>query len=365
MALRRSIIRRGRCRRLALVVTVAMLVAALSSSWHDRGGATQAALLRRRRLPAAETPVEASQRPVIEAEPTSGEEQLRLVNAALVELQVESTPWRVVKLMVPVVPEVAQWWSDVNDTSFSFKFVSTLTGAPQIHVQAISDLPLKVEDVQVDGVFGMVRLPDDAVLEGCRVGNMRVTAGFKPLSSLGAIRGLLVMCPVRPQPSSSVDFLDKQPWPFFRLLLRFFLMPGLLLLLPGILSFPTQPGHLIAGVFLTMASVICLSCVITALILIVQKHCVKHVRRWQRLLRLRGLMRRALNVRGAYGEGSPCCICLGDFSYADPLIVLLPCRHALHRECYGSWVGADSYPSHELICPLCRCRAQAIGKLGP
>eukprot|EP00913_Durusdinium_trenchii_P032820 g30725.t1 len=76
------------------------------------------------------------------------------------------------------------------------------------------------------------------------------------------------------------------------------------------------------------------------------------LRRRRRLWRLSSLGRRKVPVNVAYGEGEPCCICFGTEDEAN--ICLLPCRHSLHAGCYRSWICTDSYPSRDLICPICR-----------
>merc|ERR1719183_608877 len=107
--------------------------------------------------------------------------------------------------------------------------------------------------------------------------------------------------------------------------------------------------QLLVGAVFAFVSLVCLSCFTTVVILIVQRHCIHHARRWRRLWRLRSLTRRASHVDAAFGIGGPCCICLGEPSPLDRIIALLPCRHALHRECYMNWVRAESYPSRDLI----------------
>merc|ERR1712072_590539 len=122
----------------------------------------------------------------------------------------------------------------------------------------------------------------------------------------------------------------------------------MLLLMPGILNFPSQPGQLLVGACLAIASIVCLSCLTTVFIIVAQKHCIRYARRAKRLWRLRILTRRASRVNTAFGANGPCCICLGETSSVDPVIALLPFRHALHRECYANWVRAFSYLSHDL-----------------
>jgi len=44
------------------------------------------------------------------------------------------------------------------------------------------------------------------------------------------------------------------------------------------------------------------------------------------------------------------------------MIALLPCKHSLHDGCYSEWIQSTAYPSPlELLCPLCRRGAQAVG----
>ncbi|OLP90541.1 membrane protein [Symbiodinium microadriaticum] len=166
---------------------------------------------------------------------------------------------------------------------------------------------------------------------------------------------------VHPSPSESLQnsrILLPQGHP-----MRWLLLPWLLLLLPFIVGSSLGPFALLGGAALTLASIACLSFLIAVLIVIVQRRCIHCTRRWRRLWRLRMLQRRPKQIATAFGDSGPCCICLGESDSRDSLIALLPCRHALHAECYASWVSADAYPSSNLICPVCRCGAEAIGKL--
>lgn len=287
----------------------------------------------------------------------------KLLDVQLVELQADTAPWRVVKILVPLTPEVARWWSGAAAGDFSAHVVPPLTGSPQLHIQISTAQTFEVNGMQLHGIHAVVDLPEDALLESCHVGSTRVAAAFEPLAELGPIRALLVDCPVKPK-VSNMWFGERGPVYGFlaRLLFRLFLMPGIFLLMPG-MSYPSRPWKLLAGACLTIASIVCLSCLTTVLIIVAQKRCVHCTRRWRRVWHLRSLTRHAALVDTVFGAGGPCCICLGETSLDDPVIVLLPCRHALHRECYVNWVRADAYPSRDLICPLCRHRAEAIGKL--
>jgi len=183
-----------------------------------------------------------------------------------------------------------------------------------------------------------------------------------PLADLGPIRALLVSCPVRTGGGNAMatarNVLNG------RYPLGWLLIPWLVLL-PFVLGASIGPVALLGGACLTLALIACISLILAVLMLFVQRRCILFTRRWRRLWRLKALMRRPSLISHAFGDAGPCCICLGEADEREKLIALLPCRHALHGECYSSWVRADSYPSHDLICPLCRRRAEAIGKLGP
>lgn len=291
-----------------------------------------------------------------------------LVRAPLVELQVESHPLRVAKVVVPICPQVAKWWTE-DHAKVTARVEPSLTGvhAPRVLVQIIGGRPLEVAGLQAQGVHLVVDLPEGAVLEDCHVGSVRVTADFEPLVGLGPIRALLIVCPVRPGAGASGPLLAVRVALASGGPLRWLVLPWLLLLLPFYFGSSIGPVALLGGACLTLASIACLSFVAAVVIVVVQRRCALCTRRWRRLYRLRALARRPASVHAAFGDAGPCCICLAeaDSNQRDRLIALLPCRHALHDECYSSWVGADAYPSHELICPLCRARTEAIGKLAP
>jgi len=290
-------------------------------------------------------------------------EVTELLHVPMVELQVENVPWRVAKLLVPLSPEVARWWTEVDVSNFSKRLHHPLTGHPQVHVHVLGGPPLEINGGSVPGVHVAIELPDGAVLEACEVRPILVTAEFEPLAALGPIRALLVSCPVRAGGGGAM--VTARSALGGRHPCRWLLLPWLLLLLPFVVGSSIGPMALLAGACLTLASIACLSFIIAALIVVVQRRCVSCTRRWRRLWRLRTLARRPLRISAAFGDTGPCCICLAESDQREKLIALLPCRHALHEECYSSWVRADAYPSLELICPLCRRRADAIGKLGP
>eukprot|EP00931_Biecheleriopsis_adriatica_P029627 TRINITY_DN17563_c0_g1_i1.p1 TRINITY_DN17563_c0_g1~~TRINITY_DN17563_c0_g1_i1.p1 ORF type:complete len:368 (-),score=40.91 TRINITY_DN17563_c0_g1_i1:10-1113(-) len=288
------------------------------------------------------------------------EEHIGLVDVQMVELQIESTPRRVSKLFVPLSPQVARWLTEGDSLRFQYRVERSLTGRPRIHVQ-VSGFPLKVGNVTAEGIHTALELPENAVVENCQIGMGRVTADLEPLAELGTVRAIVLMCPVKVSTDGltrALPLLLNRWHP-----LRWLLLPWIVLFLPFIVGSSIGPVALLGGAVLTLASIACLSFIIAILIVIIQRRCIHCTRRWRRLWRLRSLARRPSLVSAAFGESGPCCICLDESERRDSMIALLPCRHALHAECYANWVSADSYPSHNLICPVCRRRADGIGKL--
>jgi len=278
----------------------------------------------------------------------------------LVELQ-DERPWNMVKIMVPIREDLAKWWSDEENVSIvAARIDHRITGQPQVRLHIEGGSPPPVGEAEVQGYYAVVDLPEGAVVQAVNFGWIKVTAAVTPLAELGPIRALVVTCPMQTPPGMNIGAVGGKRHP-----LRWLLLPWFLLLLPFAAGSTVGPMALLAGACLMLASIACLSFVIAVLIVLVQRRCVLWTRRWRRLWRLRALARRSSRISAAYGDAGPCCICLAEADEREKLIALLPCRHALHEECYSSWVGADAYPSHDLICPLCRRRADAIGKLGP
>eukprot|EP00933_Yihiella_yeosuensis_P038175 TRINITY_DN32120_c0_g1_i1.p1 TRINITY_DN32120_c0_g1~~TRINITY_DN32120_c0_g1_i1.p1 ORF type:complete len:474 (+),score=74.83 TRINITY_DN32120_c0_g1_i1:161-1582(+) len=294
-------------------------------------------------------------------------QKIGLLDVQFLELQVENSSLRFAKLLVPSMPQVAKWWTESAGIHVSYRLERTLTSNPRIHVHIQGPhVPLVVGHYEAEGVHATIELPERILMEACQLGQVRVNADVPGLAGLGPLQALLVVCQVKPTSQmphwSSVGVHDLMP-PGGNPL-RWILLPWMLLLMPFIVGSQMGPMALLGGAALTLASIACLSFTIAILIVIVQRHCLHVARRWRRLWRLRSLARRPRSVGDVFGEGAPCCICLGDCDRDDgALIALLPCRHALHAECYHSWVRADAYPSHDLICPVCRRRAEAIGKL--
>mmetsp|Transcript_83017 Transcript_83017/g.231750 ORF Transcript_83017/g.231750 Transcript_83017/m.231750 type:complete len:469 (+) Transcript_83017:73-1479(+) len=281
-----------------------------------------------------------------------------LSEAAFIELEVVDVPWRVVKVLVPLEPRMARWWTSLDPGQFFVRVKNSNSGPPQIHVEVGSET-VGGADVHIRG---SVTLPEDAILQACRVGSKLVTADVGQLVDLGPIRALIIICPVRNSGSGNALAVARKVLNGHSPL-RWLLLPWIVMLMPFILGLSLGPAALVGGACLTLASFASLAFLLAILIVMLQRRCSHCTRRWRRLWRLRKLSRWPAQVDVAFGQHGPCCICLGEPTPSEALIALLPCRHALHIDCYKNWVRADSYPSHDLICPLCRRRAEAIGKL--
>lgn len=270
--------------------------------------------------------------------------QIRLTGTGLIELQEMTEPRIVTKVLVPLAPEVASWWSSA-DEALNVKLVPCLAGEPHVHLEVWGSSPFEFNRRKVDGVRTVIFLPYDTLIQDCRVDWVYVTAEFPPLNSLGLIRALHVACPLSADRTlggaTGHSILSGL---FFKVIFTWLLLPWPVLLMPLALWSMARPA--------VAASCACLA------------RCAHRARRKRRVWRLRALTRRARHIAGAFGQGEPCCICLGETSQ-EGMIALLPCKHALHDFCYRGWICTDTYPSRELICPLCRCRAEAVGKLGP
>lgn len=292
-------------------------------------------------------------------------EERPVVDVDFVELEVPgpAVRFQIHKLYFPLAPPVAHWMNK-SDLKFSSSIETPLAIPPRIHV-VIKGEPLQIGNVTAKGIHTILELPENVDPRACKVAVIVASAdiGSEPSGGAFPTRALLLVCQVQQSAKDSLQnssrlLLQKGP-------LRWLLVPWLVLLLPLIVGSAMGPMALLAGAALTLASIACLSFLIAILIVILQRRCLHCTRKYRRLWRLRRLQRRPSQIDAAFGDSGPCCICLGDADSRDALIALLPCRHALHATCYSSWVSADAYPSSSLICPVCRCRADSIGKLSP
>ncbi|CAK0839617.1 unnamed protein product [Prorocentrum cordatum] len=299
---------------------------------------------------------------VAAAEPTARP----FVDVTFQEYTYVDMPQRVVKIFVPAAAEVARWWADVRGTQgvkYAYWIGRSLEGNPSLlHMLVRAEgRPLAVDGMQASGFTAAVEIPPTVTAPtDCKIAHVRVDVAAGPLHSAGLARApaLVVICPLGP----AAGPLSERMVPLLHELLR---GPARLLLYPK--ATHAGLGTLLAGWCLLFATVMCFSFVFMVLCSYLHRRCYYYTRRWRRLCWLWVLGRRPASWSGeAFGRGGPCCICLGACDRSgEALVALLPCRHALHSECYRKWVHADSYPSSDLICPLCRCRTQAIGRLDP
>jgi len=292
-----------------------------------------------------------------------------------VELEVTTGPpmrFQILKLYTPVDPFVARW---LNTSRLDYRYEidgPSLTVPPRIRLTITSNPSeslLQINNTTFRGISTMFEVPENVNLKSCKIYLITAATPFADMDGMasdGAYNTRAVMVQFQVPQTARDSFQNS------RLLLgekghplRYLLLPWIVLLLPLIVGSAMGPMALLGGAALTLASIACLSFLIAILVVIVQRRCLHCTRKYRRLWRLRALQRRPSQIRAAFGDSGPCCICLGDADSRDTLIALLPCRHALHATCYSSWVSADAYPSSSLICPVCRCRADSIGKLAP
>mmetsp|Transcript_41471 Transcript_41471/g.96447 ORF Transcript_41471/g.96447 Transcript_41471/m.96447 type:complete len:355 (+) Transcript_41471:44-1108(+) len=259
-----------------------------------------------------------------------------------VELQEDKRPWQVTRWLVPLAPEVALWW---NNTNCEFNIRAARCQTPPGQDSRIDYLRLQVQAAQpfqyqgrtLQAIQTTVILPKGTVLKECSFSWITVTVDL-PHTTAGTVRGLRLTCPVSPRGFQGGSFSGILALAIFAWLL----MPWPLLLLPTTIMYTAaRPLALGAALFLSRLS--------------------RCLRRQRRVWRLSSMVRRIMQVNVAYGEGDPCCICFGAVDEAS--IALLPCRHSLHASCYRSWICTDSYPSRDLICPICRRKVTGVGKL--
>lgn len=266
--------------------------------------------------------------------------------------------WHMARILVPMAPEVAKWWNEGADNVFLIRLLLCSSGEPHVHIQVIGSNPLRLPDgSEVHGIHAVVSLPPGIVLSGCYLD--WVSVSIRPTSLTGVVpeRALRLVCPVLP---SGSGFPAKVVRTFFRLFLPRGIGTGAVHLLPARRS----PVSLLLLVFMgTFAS----TGIVLILAVLLKARIARLMLRRSRLQELRRLRQDAAPVDWAYCEDDPCCICLGDLVQhgrgdEEPL-VLLPCRHTLHVNCFGDWVAAARYPSRRLFCPMCTRRVSSLARL--
>lgn len=302
--------------------------------------------------------------------------QPRLLPCHFVDLQECTSPWRVSLILPPTDIEVAKAlairgdeaghraWSLTRDNGKSADTGSGCGGAslsarilpcyngggPHAHLEILSSRPFRMDGQEVDGIYDVVMLPEGTRVDSCRLEWVSSRLDVPPFADVGPFHALRLVCSVRGSakmgPSVFCEF-------WLRFICRCLLLPWPFLLMPLTLWSAVQPMALMAGLMLERG--------------------LRHVQRWRRRWRFWLLMRRsdATPLGSVFGEGDPCCVCLGATARAertsmgDAVIALLPCRHLIHGACYSRWISADTYPALDLICPLCRRQVSTFGRLDP
>mmetsp|Transcript_21885 Transcript_21885/g.51116 ORF Transcript_21885/g.51116 Transcript_21885/m.51116 type:complete len:358 (-) Transcript_21885:52-1125(-) len=253
--------------------------------------------------------------------------------------------------------EVTSWWQ--QEVSMEWSVTTPLTGPAFILFKIYAPSPQIIRGQKVDGIEFEFVLPDSP----------------RPVEALKCTQKQLLVKlePFIGQPVFGIQLRWSTPGAGLRKhtfagsLLHILLLPWIRLLRHLLQHPDIDPITLIGGVLVIMTMVACLIVLVILLVIIAERHLTICIRRRRRLWKVHVLTRQAkpLESQAIYGVDQPCCICLGDNDSGHDRIVLLPCRHALHKECYMDWVQADVYPSLHLICPLCRHRAEAFGRLEP
>eukprot|EP00929_Paragymnodinium_shiwhaense_P078487 TRINITY_DN4069_c0_g2_i1.p1 TRINITY_DN4069_c0_g2~~TRINITY_DN4069_c0_g2_i1.p1 ORF type:complete len:364 (-),score=29.01 TRINITY_DN4069_c0_g2_i1:86-1177(-) len=286
-----------------------------------------------------------------EAEASAPDGGLRFIYGTLAEIEPESPPWTVSRILVPLEPNVAAWWRRLSTGEIKVSFAHCTHGEPHVHVRVWGDEPFEINGEQVDGVHGALHLPANTFVVTCDIEwiRMDVKPGLTLFGDANSTLALQIRCPLRTVfgeqglPGSARIFVDSLLMRFLRMSL---LVPWPLVLLPLTLAHMMRPMslccHLLMGILR------------------------QYMQRWRRVWKLQFLFSRAAKMDGsAFNECEPCCICLQEAAetQGENMVVLMPCRHSMHIDCYRSWVSADTYTSRDLICPLCRGPAQGMGTL--
>jgi len=263
------------------------------------------------------------------------------------------------RVLVVLDEEVVSWWQD-DKVRVVKRPTARLTGPLLIHFEVYAPTPVVIRGQKVHGIQFDYVLPDgNEAVEDIQCHQEPVELWFEPFAGRRAM-GLHLLWHLPGPPPRHLSLLAR----IFRIVwFPWFMLFKVMLQHPDV-----NPITLIGGVLLIMTLVAILIVLVILLVIIAERHLTMWMRRRRRLFQVRALTRKAavLKSETCFGIDQPCCICLGDSDSVAGRIVLLPCRHALHLECYIDWVQADVYTFPHLICPLCRHRTEAFGKLaGP
>lgn len=287
------------------------------------------------------------------------------------------------KIFAPAHQSVRHWLTTQADVAnFSVALnVTTLTGPQKMVIRVQTNQPLAFH---LDGIRRVyqsaaieVELPDNVAAEACvlSVQFAKVQFGNDEESRI-----FMVRCPTTAmlqggakRHSAPVTIFDALLPPGYPISIRsrrlsWFFAFFFYLALPLIHGLHRGRFWAILGAACTLTLVFCFSFLLAHTIWTMKEAFLVRSEKWTRLRRLRVLQRGAKNVPAVFGDG-PCCICLDEeqplrgAQSQQTLIALLPCQHVLHGDCYKSWVCSASYPSRHLLCPMCRSRVAAIGRV--
>lgn len=277
-----------------------------------------------------------------------GKSRVRLLSVGLLEFQEETLPWRVVKVLLPMQLDVAAWWAEARNEVFTAKLIPCSEGEPHLHLQVVSELPLELPNGQkVDGISGIVHVPPNTVVEECELTFQNTVVDAPPWKGVKDLKALRISCPVSARTwalspgGQKLTVSTVVLRALFVLILLLRVCPWPLMILGPFIWAAVRPGLSLLHVGL--------------------RKLLHWASRQRRVWRLWCLQRRSSFVDAAFGQDEPCCICYCETCQGEVPVALLPCRHTLHSACYQAWVLADSYPSLELMCPLCRRKVTGIG----
>mmetsp|Transcript_36725 Transcript_36725/g.84510 ORF Transcript_36725/g.84510 Transcript_36725/m.84510 type:complete len:359 (-) Transcript_36725:76-1152(-) len=259
------------------------------------------------------------------------------------------------RVLVVLDEEVVNWWQE--EVRVVSLLAERLTGPPLFHIKVYAPEPVIIRGQKVHGIQFDYVLPDgNEAVEDIRCLQEPVELWFEPFAGRRAM-GLRLYWQIPGPPAKPLSLIAR--------ILRVVWFPWYMLFKVMLQHPDVNPITLIGGVLLIMTLVAILIVLVILLVIIAERHLTLWMRRRRRLFQVRALTRKAavLKSETCFGIDQPCCICLGDSDSVAGRIVLLPCRHALHLECYIDWVQADVYTFPHLICPLCRHRTEAFGKL--
>ncbi|CAJ1341466.1 unnamed protein product [Effrenium voratum] len=240
-------------------------------------------------------------------------------------------------------PEVATWWNSTQNVTITPRICHPQakglndSHVEYLHLEVKAAQPFHYQGHNVQAIETTVVIPKGTKVKDCQFEFKEILMNLTGLDS-GPLQALRLSCEVSALGVEGGGFPGVLALAFFGWLL----MPCPLLLVPTTLMYSAaRPIALAVALFIANVA--------------------RCLRRRRRLWRLSSLGRRKVPVNVAYGEGEPCCICFG--AEEEAIIALLPCRHSLHGGCYRSWICTDSYPSRDLICPICRRKVTGVGKL--